>query len=164
MGTTGVNGQEYQHALMDLQATGTGAPYRFSRFKAVKYEDSAEKKPVNDHQGQQVAYTIDNQKTNGSVTMLLSEWFKFRAFLRAQAAALSAQLQRPVGIGQVTFDMTVQFGQTLQTLQTDRLLGAMVQKEPRDSQDNQEALVVEIPLFILQITDKDGNTFVRYDQ
>jgi hypothetical protein len=160
-----VNGQEHQHALVDVQATTTGAPYRFAKFKSIKYKNSAPKKGVNDHQGQQVSYTIDNQKTEGSISMLLSEWFLFRAFLRQQAAALAAQLGRKVGIGQVAVDLTVQFGATLQTLQKDRIIGAMVQEEPRDSSDNQDALVVEVPLFFLDVVDgKTGERFIEYDQ
>jgi hypothetical protein len=159
-----VNGQEYQHALIDLQATGSGAPYQFARFKSVEYEDGAKKDAVKDHRGKQVAYTIGEQETNGNLVMLLSEWFKFRSWLRLQAAAISAQVQQPIGIGQVAFDMTVQYGQTLQTLQKDRLLGTMIQKEPRKSSDDQKVLVVEIPLFILSITDDQNNSFVAYQQ
>lgn len=159
-----INGQEFQHALVDVQAVGnTVAPYQFSKFKSMKYEDGAEKKPVMDHKGQQVSYTIDNQKTDGSVSMLLSEWFKFRdLFLRPLATATAAQVQQPIGIGQVAFDLTIQYGQTLATLKKDRLLGVMVQKEPKESSDNQEALVIEVPLFILTITDDQGNSFIRY--
>jgi len=157
-----IGGQEYQHAIVNLQSGATGAPYSFQKFKAVKYENGAEKKAVNDHQGQQVAYTIGAQKTDGSVSMLLSEWFNWRTWLRLQAAQQAAQQNRPVGIGQVAFSMTVQYGATLQTLKKDILSGVMVQKEPRDSSDNQDVLVVEIPLFILDIADENGVRFVAY--
>lgn len=157
-----VNGQAYQHALIDLQAVVTGAPFYFSKFKSLKYEDGAEKSPVHDSQGQQVQYVIKEQKTDGSMSMLLSEWYDFREFLREQTVALSAQLGRPVGIGQVEFELTVQYGQTALTKKVDRLLGAMVQREPRDSNDNQDALIVEIPLFILAITDNLNNSFIQY--
>lgn len=161
-----IGGQEYQHALIDLQAVGTGvAPYQFSKFKALDYEDAAEKEAVRDSKGQQVNYVIKEQKTQGNLSMLLSEWFKLRDnFLRPLAAAAQAQAQRPVGIGQVAFDLTVQYGQTLQTLKKDRLLGVMIQKEPRKSQDDQAVLVVEIPLFILTIQDDQGNGFMSYGQ
>jgi hypothetical protein len=165
MGFT-VNGQEFQHALVDLQAVGSGiAPYQFSRFKSIDYENAAEKEAVPDHQGQQVAYVIKAQKTQGNVSMLLSEWFKLRDnFLRPLASAASKQVNRNVGIAQVAFDLTVQYGQTLATLKKDRLIGAMIQKEPRKSSDDQAVLVVEIPLFILNITDDQGIGFVIYDQ
>lgn len=158
----GINGQEFQHALIDLQATGTGAPYQFTRFKSLDYKNGAKKEAVKDSTGRNVSYTIGDQETDGSVSMLLSEWFVFREWLRLQARAIQAQIQRPVGIGQVAFDMTAQYGQTLATLQKDRLVGVMVQEEPRKSSDDQKALVVEIPLFILDITDDKENRFVAY--
>ncbi len=157
-----VNGQELQHALVTLQATRSGAPFSFAKFKSVKYKTGASKDPVTDSQGQQVSYTIKAQKIEGSISMLLSEWFRFRQWLRTEAAAIQAQVQQPIGILQVEFDLTVQYGATIATLQKDQLKGAMIQEEPRDSSDNQEALVVEIPLFILQITDDKGNSAMAY--
>lgn len=158
-----IGGQDYQHALIDLQAVATGAPYSFARFKSIKYKASAKKKPVTDSQGQQVSYTIDKQETDGSVQMLLAEWWKWRDWLRLQAQQASAQnAGRKVGIGQVAFDVTIKYGATLATYKTDKLLGAMVQEEPRDSSDNQEVLMVEIPLFILDIQDDANNRFVEY--
>lgn len=157
-----VNGQEYQHALVDLQATATGAPYQFTRFKAIDYKVGAKKEAVRDSKGKQISYTIGDEETDGNVSMLLSQWFDFRAWLRVQALAISAQLGRPIGIGQVAFDFTCAYGATLATLQKDELFGAMVQEEPRKSSDDQKVLVVDIPLFILGISDKDGNSFVQY--
>jgi hypothetical protein len=159
----GINGQSYQHSLIDVQANGgTGSPYQFTRFKSIDYKDAAKKEAVKDARGQNVAYVIGEQETEGSMSMLLEEWFVFRDWLRLQAQAIAAQIQRPVGIGQVAFDMTVQYGQTVATIKRDRLNGVMVQEEPRKSSDDQKVLVVEIPLFILSISDEQGRTFISY--
>jgi hypothetical protein len=161
-----IQGRELQHALVRLNAScaATGAPgFEFKFFKTLKYKSGAKKEAVRDKSGQQVAYVIRQEETEGSLTTLLTEWLRFRAWLRQQAALLAATMQVPVGVGQVEFELTVTYGQTLSTLATDRLATAMVQEDGRDSSDNQDPLNAEIPLFILAITDADGsNAFVGY--
>jgi hypothetical protein len=119
---------------------------------------------VRNKQGQQVSYVIKPEETDGSLATLLSEWFRFRTWLRQQAAILAGQLQQPVGIGQVEFEYTVTYGQTIASLQTDRLATAMVQEEGRKSSDNQDPLATDIPLFILTISDDQNNHFIEYQQ
>jgi hypothetical protein len=159
-----INGQQYQHANLNFQVSGTGAPYVFAMFKSVNYKIGAKKEAVRDYQGQIVGYTIKESEAEFSVTMLLSEWFKFRDWLRLQAVAISAQLQKPIGIGQVAFDATCQYGPTLLTRKLDRLVGCMVNEEARKSSDDQNALEVEVPFFVMDIVDNNGNRFVVYDQ
>jgi len=160
-----INGRELQHALVNLQATCavTGAPaFTFKFFKALKYKNGAKKEPVRNKQGQMVSYVIKEEETDASLTTLLSEWFSFRDWLRQQAAIIASQVQAPIGIGQVEFELTVTYGQVLAKLKTDRLLTAMVQEEGRDSSDNQDPLAAEIPLFTLTISDDQNNHFIEY--
>ncbi len=155
-----IRGQEYQHALIDLQASGTGSNYSFNRFKDVSYEDGAEKKPVMDSQGQIIGYTVDPQKTDGSLSMLLSQWREFKQWLLLQGIGQGPEGTN-LGVGQIPFDLTIQYGNTPQMRMSDRLSGAMVQKEPRKSSDDQNALVVEIPLFVPVVL-LDGSSFINY--
>jgi len=158
-----IGGQEYQHALVDLQAVSTGAPYKFSKFKAVKFKDAAKKSAVTDSQGQIVSYTIGKQETDASIKMLTSEWFNWRDWLLQQAAIITAQNQgNKIGYGQVASDLTVQFGNTLVSLKKRKLLGVMVNEEAMESDDNQSALEIEVPLFLLAVTDENGNRLIEY--
>ena len=69
-----------------------------------------------------------------------------------------------LGIGQIPFDATVTFGNSLATLVTETLSTVLFNEDPRDSSNDQAVLMVELPLFVLKITDKDGNTFINYAQ
>jgi hypothetical protein len=159
-----VGGRELQHSLVTLQATcnATGSTFTFTLFQNVELEDGAEKKPTHDKNGKQYAYTIDKQKTDAKITTKQSEWYRFRTWLRQQAQAISAQIQQTIGIGQVEFDLTVTFGNTVQTRQTDRLGSAMIQKEAKKSSDNQDPLSMDIPLFVLEVADENSNHFVEF--
>lgn len=159
-----IGGQEYQHALIDLQAAVSGTPYSFSKFKGLNYEDGAEKAPVYDYQGQIIAYTVKLQKTDGGINMLQSEWWTFRDWLQTEADKLTAAstMPRTFGLGQVVFSLTCQYGATLATLRTDIIEGCMIQSEPKKSDDNQEALVMEIKLFLTGVKDKQGRRFMGY--
>jgi hypothetical protein len=162
-----INGRELQHALVNLQATcaATGAPnFTFKFFKDLSYKNAAKKEAVRNKQGQQVSYVIKPEETDSTMTTLLSEWFRFRDWLRQQAAIIAGQLQAPVGIGQVEFELTVTYGQVISALRTDRLVTAMVQEESRKSSDNQDPLATEIPLFVLTISDDQNNHFIEYQQ
>ena len=161
-----IQGRELQHALVRLSAScsASRAPdFEFRYFKSLKYKSGAKKEAVRDKSGQQVAYVIKQEETEGSLTTLLTEWFRFRTWLRQQAFFLQSQMQAPMGIGQVEFELTITYGQTIATLATDRLASAMVQEDGRDSSDNQDPLNAEIPLFILAINDRDSNArFIEY--
>lgn len=156
-----VNGQSYQHALIDLTSSARqGAPFLHRKFKTLKFSDEGEKEAVLDHRGEIVSYVIKPRKTDGSVSMLLEEWDQWRDWLFQQAALLSVQLQRPTGPGQVEFTMTVSVGVTLAASRTRRVR-AMVQKEDFDSDDGQDPLKIEVPLFVMDITDDQGRRFVE---
>lgn len=161
-----IGGQEYQHALIDLQSSAGGKPFQHDRFKSLSYEDGAEKSPVYDSQGRIIAYVVKPQKTDGAVTMLMSEWWTWEDWLRQEADKLTAANPlRQYGIGQVVFALTVQYGATLDTLRTDIIEGCMVQAAPKKSDDNQEALVVEVKLFLTGVKDaKTNRRFMAYKQ
>lgn len=159
-----INGRELQHALVNLQATcsATGATFTFQYFSAVEIKDGAKKEAVRDKNGKQTGYVIKQQETDSKVTTLQSEWYRFRSWLRQQATAIAAQTQQPTGIGQVEFDVTCTFGNTIATRQTDRLGTVMVQEEAKKSTSDQNPLSVDIPLFVLEVSDENGIHFVEY--
>lgn len=165
---TGINGREYQHALIQLSAlSDLASPLSFGTFKKLSYKVSNDKKPVMNSQGQIIGYTIDNQKIDASVSMLLSEWRQsVRPWLLQVGGAQSkvGQVDTGLGVGQVAVDFSVFYGNSPFNYMQDRLSGVMFNSDPVDSQDNQESLVVEIPLFVMAVTFDDGNQFVNYRQ
>lgn len=158
-----VNGQSYQHALIDLRAAGTGGEAQFTTFRSIDFSSGADKEGVADYQGQQISYTVKPMKTSGKFSLLQDEYGDmFYKWLLQQAAQLSTTMQRPMGIGQVRFDMTVTFGALLTAMMTRRLKGCLLNQEAFSSKDDQAALVMEFPLFITRIEDQDGKAFMEY--
>lgn len=150
-----INGREFQHATIKLSAGGAFGSFDFKGFTKLDYEVGAEKKPVNRADGKTDGYTIDNEKNSGSLGMRLSEWLRFKEQVQ--------QSYPDQGIGEIEFDFTVTYGNSLSALKTDKLRGVMFQKESRTSQANQEVHVIEIPLFILEV-EPHGGAFIRYAQ
>ena len=156
-----VNGQFYQHALIDLSSVAEqGTPFQHRLFSSLKFSDEGMKEAVLDARGEIVGYVVRPRKTDGSISMKMKEWDLWRDWLYQQASQISAQLQRNVGPGQVEFTMTVKVGATPATSR-ERRVRAMVQKEDFDSSDNQDAINVEVPLFILDISDTQDRRFVE---
>jgi len=142
-----INGQEYQHALIKLNVLA-GAPIRLKTFSKLNFKCTGEKKPVQDAQGQVIGWTLDGQKFEGSITMLRSEWLSLKTTVLSQNPNL--------GILQVRNDWDVTYGNSFVTFQTARLTGVMFNVDTFDSENNQEALAVDIPLFIMGSTDENG--------
>lgn len=156
-----VNGQALQHALIDLASLApTGVPFMHRQFSAISFSDSGEKEAVYDSRGEIVGYVIKPRKTDGKVKMKQGEWNLWRDWFMTQASLLSAQLARPCGPGQVEVTMTLSCGVTLATQMTRRIR-CMIQQEAFDSTDDQNALEVEVPLFVMDITDELGRRFVE---
>jgi hypothetical protein len=152
-----INGQEYQHGLISSQFAGAdgGDTFETTKFSELNYEDGAEKKPTHDAKGKIDGFTVDNQKTDGSLTVRLSEYFRMRDWaLRNNPGK---------GMGQIMLDWTVTYGNSPTKRRTDRIV-VMFQKEAKKSQSNQEALEVQLPLFVYSVEDADtGATFINYD-
>lgn len=142
-----IGGQEFQHALIGLQLATTSDTLTIKKFKSLDYEDSAEKKPVHNSEGKIIGYTIDAQKPTGNLSMLLSEWNRVEDW--------ASQAYPDIGIAQIEFMATVTYGARTDALRKDSF-AFMIQKSPRKSSDNQEALVVEIPLFVWAVSLNDG--------
>lgn len=156
-----VNGQYYQLALIDLSSSATaGTPFTHRKFSALKFSDEGSKEAVLDASGEIIGFVIKPRKTDGSVTMKLVEADEWRDWLYQEANALSQQLQRPVGIGQVVFTMNVKIGATPGTSRIRRIR-AMVQSEAFDASDSQDPLNADVPLFVMDITDDQGRRFVE---
>lgn len=140
-----INGQDYQHSLIDLNFnTPNGNTLKALTFTALSYKPSAEKKPVRDSQGQIIRYTISNQSIDASLSLLRSEW----VVLRPQLLNLfGGQL----GILQIQLDLSVVYGNSVLNYQTDTLQGVMFQSDGFDSKNEQNALEVELPLFVQSV-------------
>jgi hypothetical protein len=152
-----INGQEYQHGNISFSISGgPNPPIAIATFKKISYKVTAEKKGVADSMGQPRGYTIDNQKIDASISMLQSEWWAVKDNLLLQNPGL--------GIGQIACDAMVTFGNSLAPgmQKSEKLIGLMFNEDPRDSQDNQEVLVVELPLFVLDVIDANGRKFIEY--
>lgn len=140
-----INGQDYQHALIDVTfGTPNAAGVRVVTFTALNYSVKAPKKPVMDSQGQIIRYTIDNQAIDGSITLLRSEWVPTRS-------SLLQQFGGQLGILQIQMDWNISYGNSIVSVQNDVLRGVMFQEDTFDSQNNQEALIVQLPLFIQSV-------------
>lgn len=151
-----IRGREFQHGTISLQAANGAGSFKFRNFTAINYKTGAKKKPVHRSSGEQFAYTIDNEDTSGpSITTLLSEWIRFKAELKAEFPDL--------GPGQVEMDWTVTYGHDLANLITDKLIGVLFEEEPRDSSNNQDALMVKLPLFITKVKPHGGD-FIVYPE
>ncbi len=149
---TEINGQNYQHATVKVVATATGGTFPLKTFSKVNYTYKAPKKRTNDAEGKTDGFTIDKEDIDASISMKLSEWIRFRAFLIANANGLGAL--------QAQFDLPVSFGITIAALKTDTLRGVMINEEPRTSEDGQEVLMVDIPLFVMKVDFADGPALV----
>src|SRR5690348_16834875 len=120
-----INGREYQHGTIDFQLTGgEGPPFQLESFKDVSWEIGAEKKPVHNAKGKVVGYTIDKETPNGSVTMLLSEFFALKDW--------AAQRFNGLGILQCEFGVKLTYGNDLADLRSDEI-SILFQKEGRKS-------------------------------
>jgi hypothetical protein len=156
-----VNGQAMQHALIDLASNArVGVAFLHRQFSAISFSDSGEKEAVLDSRGEIIQYVIKPRKTDGKVKMKQQEWNLWRDWFMTQAQLLAAQLQRPVGPGQVEVTMTMSCGVTIASQMTRRIR-CMIQQEAFDSTDDQNPLEVEVPLFVMDITDELGRRFVE---
>ena len=152
-------GQEYQHALIDVQLNLPGiAPIKAVTFTKLTGKLSVPKKPVNNSQGDLINYTIDNKKIdNAAMTLLLSEWRRIRAQLQQTGATQVPQL----GPLQIAMDWTITFGNSILNYRTDVWKGVMFQDDPLDSSNNQDALYCDMPLFVRDII-PDGSPSMVY--
>lgn len=149
-------GQEYQHALLtvSLARANAGDGTEIDSFKKISWKDGAEKKPVHNHKGQIIGFTFDNQKTEGSLSMLRSEWEALKQDILDNADG--------VGIGQVRLELIVAYGVSPLAEKT-MTIEAMINEEAFNSEDSQEALQVELPLFVFSAVDENNNSFINYD-
>lgn len=147
-----VNGRAYQLATMGISATGQGAPIPIGGFQSVDYKMSAPKKPVKDSTGKVVGYTIDNDEPSGNIKFLRQDWEAFKTRLY--------QLNPGKGIGQIVVPVLVfTYGNSPQTLITEKVLNVMFNEDPRSAEASQEALQAAVPLFFTDVIDAQGRTF-----
>jgi hypothetical protein len=149
---TEVNGQQYQHATTKAVAVGKGGTFKAKTLKKIAYNTKAPKERTNDGQGQTDGFTIKKEEIDSSMSMKQSEWYRFRKWL------LDANPGK--GVLQCQFDLSVSFGNAVNALKTDTCRGVMIQEEPRTSEDNQDVLMVDLPLFVFHVDYADGPAIV----
>src|SRR3954470_22902736 len=112
MSNSTLNGQEYQHATCDFQVGGatSGVTFALTTFSKFNYKVAAKKKAVYDSQGKIIGYTVDKSETEGSVSMLLSEWKALKEQL--------AQQYPDLGVGQIEMEASVTYGNNIAKLMT----------------------------------------------
>lgn len=151
-------GQEYQHALIDVQLNLPGvAPIKSVTFSALAGKVGAEKEAVYDSQGNIIAYVIKNKKIDASTSMLLSEWRR----IRSQMVQIGALLVPQQSVLQIAMDWTITYGNSILNYRTDTWRGVMVQEDPLDSKNDQNVLEAALPLFVQEIQ-PDGQPSIIY--
>jgi hypothetical protein len=148
-----IQGREYQHAT--IKVFDSDSSFAFTKFKKLSVKVKAEKKPVKDSQGQIIDSTIGEMEIEASISMLWSEWQSYKD----QVLSMNPGL----GIGQVRVNWNLAFGNSPASLRTLNLIGVEVNEDPMDSDDGQEALVVEIPLNVIRVLDDKGRSFIEYE-
>lgn len=148
-----IKGQEFQHANLRCVLIGKGSIFQSTTFSAVNWKDGAAKKPAMNQEGKIDGYTIDNQVTDGSLTLRRSEF----AYLQRWA-----RLQNPgLGIGQMMFTLRLAYGNALPDLAGHDELDVMFNEMQFDSQNNQETHMIVVPLFVHDVRPKEGR-FIEY--
>lgn len=152
-----VNDEEYQHALIDVRMSSADgllvASVTFSKISCiVKVPKLWEGYESKDAQGQVRTFTIGNQVITASISMLFSEYRAIRDQLN--------HLNPKIGILQQVMDWSISFGNSLQNLRTDNWSGVMFQEDPIDSSTDQNALDVDLPLFVQGVAREGGPSVV----
>lgn len=150
-----VNGREYQHATVEPQLETEGmSPFKIKTFESISYADRVTKENTNRADGKVDGYVHRNQELEASIRLRKSEWLR----IKDEVADLFPNL----GIGDIEFNLSVSYGKALSSIVTDKLYGVMFNEDPSSSENNQDALVVEIPLRVGEIKDHKGRTFSAY--
>lgn len=158
------NGQQYQHATIDFRSAMSGVlggiAFKFENFKALNYKIGAKKDPVRNARGKITGYTIKEQEADGNLVVLKAEYLDYKKYIYSLSPTNS--LGKLLGIGEIMFDSSITYGNSINTLQTDRVFW-MFQEEARKSTDDQAALEIEIPLFVFDAFDpNDPVPFINY--
>ena len=150
-----VFGQQYQHGTSKFTFVANGVTSVVIPLKTVKKVSpsfEAMKQATNDAQGQVDGFTVMASKHDANITLKESEWFAIRA-------ALSTF---PGGVLLAQFQFIQTYGNGGNAPHRLELNGCMIQKEAYNSEDSQEAHVVELPLFFLKML-VDGKPPLVYD-
>jgi hypothetical protein len=143
MANFSVNGQEFQHATTSVTALWAAGEFPFVSHTKVNFKQTVEKKWGNGASGAVDHYTIDNAKHEGSITMRLSEFIRFREQLESTANGAR--------IGQIAFDLHMVLGNNIANLQEYTLHTCILNSTGVDSESNQDALMVELPFGFLAV-------------
>lgn len=155
-----INGQDFQHAQITASVdTGASAPFTLNSFSGLSHKVTAKKNPVRDSQGNIRGFTIGQKETEGQITLLQSEWVLTRRLILQAIPVLPNGLQ--AGILTVQFNLNVTYGNSLNNLFSDQLIGVMFDSDAFDSKDDQNALQKDVPLFITDVI-LDGRSPIYY--
>jgi hypothetical protein len=133
-----VNGFEHSFQQIELVCDGR----RSDMFKDVSYKTDVKKGVVKSAKGIIVGNTQGALETDGSITLLRSEFKKFRRWL--------VRGKTGVGFQQVLFDISVSYGE-MDSLETDELLGCTINTVDVKNSEGTDALYISLPLSIQRI-------------
>lgn len=152
----GINGHEYQLATSDFTVVGdAGFSFTFETLRNMTYKVDVPKEAVKDSKGRNRGYVIKDEDTTGpSIRVLQSEWRSFKEAVQLHYGGTK-------GVGQLVFNSTVTYGDAEDNYMTDKLEHVMFQGEGRTAGNDQNALEIELALFILHVHPHGGD-FVVY--
>lgn len=148
-----INGREYQMATTVWTVVAGNSQYELTSVRSFDYKVAAPKEPVRSKKGEQIAYTIKDEDTSGSKVRLLQS--EFRDFVSWIATNFPN-----TGICEVAFDVSVLYGNTPAVYKQDRLDNVMIDELAFSASNDQNALEVEVPLFVLKVHPADGEAVI----
>lgn len=148
-----INGQESQHATLQVTILANNASLELFTFSKVNYKVSAKKKPTQDSQGKTDGYTIGNEETSGDITIRRTEYLALKRWLKTQYPNL--------GIGQIRLSMQLKYSSALVGLNGSDEVVFLFDEEAFNSENNQEAHMCELPIFVMDVNPAEGR-FIQY--
>ncbi len=147
-------GQEYQASttVLALSDPSSGFDFPLNTWEDLKLEYGAESKIVNDADGSIGGYTTDMVKTAGALKLRRSEFWALQKAWNDSGAILK--------LLQKVFLLTVGYGNSLQDVHSDTAL-VKFQQLPVDAPKSQDALMVELPLLVLDFK-QDGEELIDF--
>ncbi len=155
-----LTGQELQAANTDVQliSEDTGASLQLTTLSKLQAKNGAPKKGFKNQKGKMDSFTVGDQETNGSIGMRLSEWRRIKKWS-------AEQVTDGRGIGQMRFTLSVSLGMNAaEDLRGTFKVPMLFQEDPFDMSNNQDALMVDLPLFVFGDIEHEGEQpFVNYN-
>lgn len=132
-----INGRRYDFASVETAVNGL--PVLGRTITALDYSDSVQRGIVRAGSPLPIGYTRGEYSAEGSIEMPREEYPLFLSAITANS---------PLGIYEVSFELTVAYAELGQALQVDNLNGVRLNGAAQTLQRGPEGLVVRCPLLI----------------